>query len=195
MDRSTRPTRTVPVTLFTVALAVLALTAWSAPAHAQGELYTFSAGLLGTVGGSQDANPGDDLGNTGFQLDLSMITQPGEHLVVRIGNLGLGDGGPFGSDLTDADLTYATIGGEYRYRHSYYDSGVFIALGGYRLGGDNLFTGASENHSAIGLSAGASGEFPINPWLGVAVELSGHYVDLDEAQIFVVGGAGLVVHF
>lgn len=195
MDRANRPPRTVHATLFTVALALLALVAWSAPARAQSELYTFSAGLLGTVGGAQDVNPGDDLGNAGFQIDLSMITQPGEHLVLRIGNLGLGNGDQFGPDLTNAEMTYATIGGEYRYRHSYYDSGVFLALGGYRLGGDDLFTGESQNHTAIGLSAGASGEFPINPWMGVAVELTGHYVDFDEAQIFLIGGAGLVFHF
>jgi len=194
MDRNTPSTQTARALLVCAALLLSGL-AWATPAHAQGEIYTFTAGLLGSVGGSQDATPGDDLGNTGFQINLSMITQPGEHLVVRLGKLGLGDGGQFGSQLTDADLSYVTIGGEYRYRHTFYDSGVYIALGGYKLAGTNIFTGVSEDDTTIGLAAGVSGEFPINRWLGVAVEFSGHYADFNAAQIFVMGNAGLVVHF
>ena len=38
------------------------------------EVYNFSAAALGSIGGSLDADPGDDLGNTGYQLNLSMVT-------------------------------------------------------------------------------------------------------------------------
>ena len=40
-----------------------------------------------------------------------------------------------------------------------------------------------------------AGEFTVTQWLGVLVELSGHYADLDEAQFFGMGHAGLSIHF
>jgi hypothetical protein len=40
-----------------------------------------------------------------------------------------------------------------------------------------------------------TGEFPITRWLGFQVELSGHYVDFDRANLFAMGHAGVVVHF
>ncbi|MFP3939496.1 MAG: outer membrane beta-barrel protein [Acidobacteriota bacterium] len=172
------------------ALAVALL--FSAPAAAQ-ETYTFTAGVLGGIGGSTDAEPGDGLDNGSFQLDLGVVFQPQNHLVARIGRLGLGGSDRF-ADLVDADLTYATIGGEYRYRHSYYDSGLYLALGAYRLEGD-LPAGGEEDETAVGLALGVTGEFPINRWLGVQLEVSGHYADFDRAQVFAMGHAGLVVHF
>lgn len=162
------------------------------PARAQ-ETYTFTVGALGGLGGSVDADPGDELDNSGFQLDLGMVLQPQNHLVLRLGRLDLDSGGRF-EDLTGAELTYATIGGEYKYRHSYYDSGVYLALGGYRLEGDRL-VGGNEEETAVGLALGVTGEFPITRWLGVQVELSGHYADFERAQLFALGHAGLVVHF
>lgn len=163
-----------------------------APAGAQ-ETYTFTAGVLGGLGGSLDADPGDGLDNGSFQVDLGMVLHPQNHLFARFGRLGLGDGDQF-TDLVDADLTYATIGGEYRYRHPYYDSGVYLALGAYRLEGDSLTEG-EEDETAVGLALGVTGEFPINRWLGVQVEFSGHYADFDRAQVFAMGHAGLVVHW
>lgn len=202
MDRPTlslRPLRaplgaplavSAPLLLALVLAAILA-----APARAQNETYTYSAALLGTLGGSQDATPGDDLDNTGFQINLDMVAQPGDHVTVRLGRLGLADGDRFSNDLTDAELSYVTVGGEYRYRHRYYNSGLFLALGGYRLDATDAFSGDDEEETTIGLSLGATGEFAITPWLGVAVELAGHYADFDDAQIFLMGNAGLVVHF
>lgn len=163
-----------------------------AAAHAQ-ETYTFSVGAFGGLGGSIDAEPGDELDNTGFQLDLGMVVQPQNHLVLRLGTLDLDSGERF-EDLTGASLTYATIGGEYKYRHSYYDSGVYLALGGYRLDGDDL-AGREQDDTAIGLALGVTGEFPVTRWLGVQVELSGHYADFDRANLFAMGHAGLVFHF
>lgn len=195
-DPSARITRAARIPAF-AALALSALfwlVGGSAPVHAQGENYTFSAGLLGTIGGSQDAEPGDELDNKGLQVNLGVVTRQAEHLVVRVGRLGLDSADRF-EDLTDADLTYATVGGEYRYRHPYYDSGVYLALGAYRLEGNDVFTGEGRDDTALGLALGATGEFPINPRLAVQAEISGHYADLDSAQIFVMGGVGLVVHF
>lgn len=185
--------RILPLTALAAGALALAL-AFAPPAQAQPELYNFSVGLLGTVGGSEDVSPGDELDNTGFQLDLGMVTEPGEHLIVRLGQLGLDSADQFGN-LTDADMAYLTIGGEYRFRHPFYDSGIFLALGGYQLQGDDVASGESRDETSLGLSLGATGEFAINPSLGVVVEVSGHYVDFDEAQIFLMGGVGLVVHF
>lgn len=165
-----------------------------APAAAQAqETYTFTVGAFGGLGGSIDAEPGDELDNTGFQLNLGMVLQPQNHLVLRLGTLDLDSGERF-EDLTGASLTYATIGGEYKYRHSYYDSGVYLALGGYRLEGDDL-AGREQDDTAIGLALGVTGEFPVTRWLGVQIELSGHYADFDRANLFAMGHAGLVVHF
>jgi hypothetical protein len=162
-------------------------------AGAQSELYTFTVAPLGGIGGSLDAEPGDSLTNTGFQLNLAMVTEPRTHVVLRLGNLALDDDELFGS-LRDADLSYATIGGEYRFRQTYYTSGVYLALGGYRLEGIRP-DGRDEEETAPGLALGITGEFAINRWLAFLVELSGHYVDFDEAQVFGMGHAGLAVHF
>ena len=187
-----RSLRKLPTALLLAAGLVAAL-ALPGAAHAQ-ESYTFTVGVLGGVGGSVDADVGDSLDNTGFQLDLGMVIQPENHLVLRIGQLGLDSDERF-EDLTDADLTYATIGGEYKYRHSYYDSGIYLALGGYRLSGNDFFDGESEDETAVGLALGVTGDFPITRWLSLQVEFSGHYADFDDASVFAMGHGGLAVHF
>jgi hypothetical protein len=157
------------------------------------ERYTFSVAALGSIGGSIDAEPGDDLSNTGYQLNLAMVTDPQTHVGVRLGQLGLDGDELFGS-LSDADLTYVTVGGEYRFNENWYDSGIYFALGGYRLEGTELDGGESRDNS-LGLAIGVTGEFKVNRWLGVLLELSGHYVDFDEAQLFGMGHGGVAVHF
>lgn len=171
---------------------LLALLLAPAAASAQ-ESYNFSVGLLGGLGGSPDADPGDSLTNTGYQLNLTMVTEPQTHVGIRAGQLQLDKDEVFGS-LTDADLSYVTVGGEYRFRESFYESGLFVALGGYRLEGTGLDL-RDKSDTALGLSIGVTGEFEITRWLGFLVELSGHYADLDETQIFGMGHAGLSFHF
>jgi hypothetical protein len=156
------------------------------------ELYTFTAGLMGGVGGSFDADPGDRLDNTGFQLSFSMVTEPRTHVGFRFGQLALDSEDRFGS-LTDAELTYVTAAGEYRFPQTYSESGIYLGLGGYRLEGDR--NGKDERDTGVGLVLGVTGEFKVTPWLGVLVELSGHYADLDEAQFFGMGHAGVALHF
>lgn len=195
MDRPNpcRPSSPGPSRCIAVAFCLLAL-ALVAPGAAQAqETYTFTVGALGGLGGSIDAEVGDELDNTGFQLNLGMVVEPRNHLVLRLGRLGLDSADRF-EDLTDADLTYVTIGGEYRYPHAYYDSGVYLALGGYRLEGTGT-GGSDEEETGIGLALGVTGEFTINRWLSFQAELSGHYADLEQAQLFAMGHAGLVVKF
>jgi hypothetical protein len=157
------------------------------------EPYNFSVAALGGIGGSVDAEPGDDLDNTGYQVNFSMVTDPQTHVGVRIGRLGL-DKSEFFGTLTEADLTYVTIGGEYRFDETWYDSGLYIGLGGYRLDGTDQ-VGDDSRDTSIGLAVGITGEFKVNHWLGVLLEISGHYVDFDEAQLFGIGHGGIAVHF
>jgi hypothetical protein len=194
MHRSVRKPQTHPLLALCAACLALAVgLVLPGAAHAQ-ESYTFSVGALGGLGGSVDADVGDSLDNTGFQLNLGMVLQPANHLVLRIGQLGLDSDERF-ENLTDADLTYATIGGEYKYRHVYYDSGIYLALGGYRLEGNDFFTGEGEEDTAVGLALGVTGDFPITRGLSLQIEISGHYADFENASVFAMGHGGLVVHF
>ena len=77
------------------------------------DLYNYTVGVLGGLGGSFDADPGGSLNNTGFQVNLGLVTETATHLVVRAGKLSLDKDAFFGS-LTDAGVHYVTIGGEYR---------------------------------------------------------------------------------
>jgi hypothetical protein len=157
------------------------------------ELYTYTVGLLGGIGGSFDANPGGSFGNKGFQVNLGLVTEPGTHLVLRTGRLALDRDGLFGN-LSGADMDYVTIGGEYRYSEEFYESGVFVALGGYRLNGKQA-SGRATNDDTWGVSVGFTGELPIRRWLGIQAELSGHYIDFSQAQFFAMVHAGVVFHF
>lgn len=157
------------------------------------ELYTYTVGAFGGIGGSLDAEPGDSLTNTGFQIDLSVVTEANTHLVLRAGKLALDEDEIFES-LFDAELTYVTLGGEYRGRQGFWESGIYLALGGYRMDGTQ-FSGQDNQETSWGLALGVTGELPINRTLGVQAEVSGHYVDFDEVQFFAMAHAGLVVHF
>jgi hypothetical protein len=172
-------------------ILLVALVLLPGAARAQ-EPYTFTAALLGGLGGSFDANPGDKLDNTGYQLNLAMVTEPRTHVGIRLGNLALDSEDRFGS-LTDADLSYVTVAGEYRFAEAFYESGIYAGLGGYRLEGTS--GGKNQSDTSIGLTVGVTGEFRVTRWLAVLVELSGHYVDFDEAQFFAMGHGGIAVHF
>lgn len=171
---------------------LLLLLALPGAARAQ-ELYTISAAVLGGIGGSPDAEVGDGFGNTGFQAGFHVLTERRTLVGVRAGQMSLDEDEFFGS-LRDADLTYVTLGGEYRYRETYYDSGLFIALGGYQLSGTDA-GGNDEDETSLGLSVGATGEFRINRHFGILLEVSGHVVDLEDAQFFGMAHGGFVVHF
>lgn len=158
------------------------------------DLYTFSLGVMGGVGGSLDADPGDDLGNLGLQLNASFVTAPRTFLGIRVGQLALDESERFGT-LADAGLTYATIAGEYRYSYSFYESGLYLGLGGYRLTGDDAFDGSDRTDTSFGLTLGLTGEFEMTRRLGLVAEIAGHWADFDEAQLFVTGHVGVAFHF
>jgi hypothetical protein len=157
------------------------------------EPYSATLSLLGGLGGAEDAEPSPGFDNQGFQLGLALLTEPGVLVGVRAGSLELGDGDDAFGSLLDAQLDYATIAGEYRYREGYYDSGLYLGLGAYRLEGSR--GGRDQSDTAPGLVLGITGEFQLVKRLAFLIELSGHYVDLDEARLFGMGHAGLEFRF
>lgn len=174
-------------------LAVLGTMAVATPVAAQ-ELYTYTLGAFGGLGGSLDADPGDDLDGSGLQVGFSLVTQPGTRIALRAGELGLADGGQFES-LFDAELSYVTLAGEYRFQESYYAPWAYIGLGAYRVEGVDTAIHGDSDDTSIGLVIGLVGEFNLTRRLDFVVEVSGHYADFDEASIFAMGHAGLALHF
>ena len=197
LQSSTRTRTLLPLAALLLLLAPGAL-------HAQvQELYTFTVGALGGAGGSLDVDRGDALDNFGGQLNLGLVTEARTHLILRLGKLDLDTDEGFGSLDDEAELTYATIGGEYRWRETYYTSGIYLSLGGYQLEGKqaqfsvegDFFRFVEETDTAPGLALGVTGEFPLHRRVGLLVELSGHYVDFEDANVFAMGHAGIAVHF
>lgn len=163
----------------------------AAPAEAQ-ELYNYTVTAMFGLGGAPDSDTDDSLSQGSFQLGASLVAEPRTHLALRLGQISFDDE-PQGG-LFDADLTYATVAGEYRFRETFYDSGIYLGLGGYQLDGIDVF-GNDDDETAVGLVLGLTGEFEINRRFGVQVELSGHYTDLEAIDFLVLGHLGLAVHF
>lgn len=175
-------------------VVLLALLAVLAPAAASAQvLFSYSASALVGFGGSPDAESGDNLDNGSYQLGFSVVTERNTRVGLRLGQIGFDDAEPLGG-LFDADLTYVTLAGEYTFEERYYDSGMYLGLGGYRLEGRRA-GGQGEDETAIGLALGVTGDFPITRNFGILVELSGHFTDLEETQFFAMGHAGVVFHF
>jgi hypothetical protein len=174
-----------------IAVAAALLAAVPGAAAAQ-RLYNFSVSALGGIGGATDANPGGGIGNPSYQLGFAVVTEPGTLVGLRLGTIDFGSNQV--GNLVDASLNYLTVAGEYRFQESYFDSGLYLGLGGYQLKGTRP-GGGSNDKTAIGLALGATGEFTLSRRLGVLIELSGHYSDLDEAKFFGMIHGGLIFHF
>lgn len=157
------------------------------------ERYNFTATLMGGLGGSTDADLGDGIDNLALQLGLDFVTEPRTHVGFRLGTFDLESDDRFGS-LVGASLTYATIAGEYRFSESFYESGVYLGLGGYQLDGRRL-GGGDEDETTLGVAFGITGEFKVGRRFSIPVELSGHYADFEDAQVFVVLLTGVAFHF
>ena len=94
----------------------------------------------------------------------------------------------------DTTLDYATAVGEYRFTESFYESGLFLGLGVYRLDGITLL-GQSVSEESVGLVLGISGEFVLTRSAGFVIEISGHLTNLDTIDTMVMGHAGVAIHF
>lgn len=190
MNRRTPSLRT---TFASALFAALAAVVAAAPAAAA-ELYGYTLSAFVGIGGAHDAEPGDGFGNGGFQLGASVRTEPRTRLALRVGRLGLGDGDDFGT-LTDAELTYATIAGEYRFPDPVYDAWVYLGLGAYDLDGTPRLPGLDTTDTTFGAVLGLAGEFSVTRRFDIVVELSGHWADFEDAQVFGMGHAGVSWHF
>lgn len=174
-------------------LAMLALSLGAIPARAI-EPYLMNIGILGGVGGPLDADdPDPGVSQRSMELQVGLFTEPRTLLQLRLGRIDFGSGDRLG-DLFDPQLEYATISGEYRFYRSWYDSGMFIGLGGYRLRGDRA-GGRNEEETAVGLTGGVTGEFELARHFSLLGEITGHWANLDRAQLFATAQAGLAFKF
>ena len=149
------------------------------------------SGLIG-LGGALDDDVSSSFSNTSFQLGFSYESEKDTLVGFRYGQLdfddGLNDEG-FGS----ARLSYLTVSGEYRLNEGYYQSGLFLGIGAYNLETSGLL--GTDDDTGIGATFGVTGEFPVSKRLAVLIEFSAHWADLDAANLFGLGHAGLVYRF
>jgi len=167
--------------------------AWGAPAAAQSD-YTYRIAVLGGLGGSADSDVDNDLDHDAFQLELGMVTNDRTLATVRLGSIDLG--GDQGFDgLLDAQLEFANIAGEYRFDQGYYEFGIYLGLGAYKISGD-LVGGGDESQTALGGVFGVGGDFDVTRHLSVTAGASAHYAFFDErSNLFVNGLVGLAFRF
>jgi hypothetical protein len=178
-----RRTRSLPhFVLFALLLAAPVAAAESS------DKYPFRVSAFAGVGGAVDDDDGNSLGNGSFQLGFSWVSDVDVLVGVRAGQIGF-DEGPSGRE--GSDLTYATIGGEYLFNEGYYTSGIYLGLGWYALDEDPQF----ESEDAVGLALGVTGDFRLTDRFSIVIELSGHYTDLDAADLLAMGHAGVAFRF
>ena len=156
------------------------------PAASSAQQGAFAVGLTAGFGGASSADPSTDYGNLGFQGFFSMEVQSSTLFVVRLGRQSLESR----DSTVDGDLTYLTLAGEYLLSAGTHKSGLFLGLGGY-----DFSARGAEDDTALGLTLGTTGDFRLTDQLSIRVELSGHYADLDYAQFFFMGQAGVAYHF
>lgn len=190
--------------LYLSILVVLVGLCLPASSHAQTD-FRFAVGFMGGFGGATASEPGsttleqvyvrDDRFELGFQLLFNMEIRRGALFGVRVGQLDVELSSPlllsiFGGPV-ESELTYATAVGEYRLSGGFYQSGLFLGLGYYAVDGQGIF----EDDTALGLTAGTTGDFEINDRWSILLEFSGHYADLETAQFFIMGQAGVALRF
>lgn len=176
-------------------LAALGALALPAASTAQ-DLYPWTVGVLGGVGGSEDVKPGSHSFDNGtFQVEGLYLTEPRTLLGLRVGRLDLGGSNQVFGSRVGADLNYVTLAGQYMLEEPYYDSGIYLGLGAYSLGGKNLAGGTSASTTAAGAVLGFTGEFKATRRFSVLVELSAHYITVRDSHIFGMAHGGLAFHF
>jgi len=167
----------------------------AAPARAT-EPYVVSFSLLGGIGGPLDADdPDPGTSQRSMELQLGLVTEPRTLLQLRVGRIDFGDEDRLGN-VFSPQLEYATVAGEYRFYKNWYDSGVFFGLGGYRLSGRfGHPANPEDDDTAIGVTGGVTGDFEITRHFALLGQISGHYVDLDQATLFATAMGGVSVKF
>lgn len=160
---------------------------------ATAQSYTFTASLLGGIGGSADADPDPGFGNPGFQLGFAWLSERKTHVGVRLGQVDFG--GERLENLVESDLTYLNVAGEYRFTESYYESGIYFGLGLYSVSGTPPPGAADDEDTGLGVVVGLTGDFNVSKNFSVLVDLAGHFADVDGAQVFGTALVGVGYHF
>lgn len=172
-----------------VVLAALGLCAAAAGAQ---EPYSFTAFVAGGAAGAFDAEESSDFGQQALQAGFGLYTDSRTLVVLRAGRLAIADG-LAGSGLVDAELDYANVAGEYRFRQPAYDFGIFLGLGSYRLAAEGA-TGSQEQ-SELGAVLGFNGDFDLTRRLSLVAEVDLHYVLFEETRLYGAALVGVAVHF
>jgi hypothetical protein len=146
---------------------------------------SFTVGLLAGLGGSLEDDPDTGIDNFGWQALFTMKTDSSTQWGVRAGQLALD------TDLVTSDLDYVTVSGEYLFADDFLESGLYLGLGLYHLGGAS----SSDDDTAFGLAVGLSGNVTLTERFSLLLDLSAHYADLDQTQFFVMGHVGVGFHF
>jgi hypothetical protein len=164
-----------------------------APGALAAQEATWTLSALGGLGTSIDESGSAGLG---LQAGGALVVDRQTNIWLRVGRLEFDTGSGTG-DLTDATSTYFNIGGEYQFFEGYYDSGLFLGLGAYDLDATRVgpVGGEAVGDTVLGLVLGVSGEFKVTPKFALLVELAGHILDSDDAQILGTAHAGVAWHF
>ncbi|MEM7354733.1 MAG: hypothetical protein AAF657_28250 [Acidobacteriota bacterium] len=187
--------------LYLSALVILACLLLPGTSSAQTN-YRYAVGFMGGFAGTFASEPSsattpdiflrEDEFDFGLQLLFNMEVRRGTYFGVRVGQVDVEiDNIGFFVGPVESELTYATAVGEYRLSEGSYLSGLYFGLGYYAVDGQGIF----EDDTGLGLNIGTTGDFRINDRWSFLLEISGHYADLDYAQFFVMGHAGLAFHF
>ena len=167
--------------------------------------YTYGfAGLIGAGGSLDESDAG--LGNPAWQLTFTSDIAEKTYLAVRVGGM-YWDSQDRVAEAVGPSLYYATLAGEYSetrasFSGGFVEPGVFLGIGYYWMEGDfwlddeGIETEGFSDHGP-GVSIGLTGDVALNEkrnWT-VRVELSGHYADLDAAQLFGMAHVGISYRF
>jgi hypothetical protein len=170
-------------------LCAWALAAASAAAQ---ERSTFVVSLAGGAAGAWDDEVSSDFGHGAAQASFAMYTDERTLTIVRVGRLDLGDG-LSEAGLEAAELDYATVAGEVRWRQPAYDFGLALGVGAYRLEGE--LAGARSEQSELGAVLAFTGDFDLTRRLSVVAEADIHYAFFDDVRIYGAALVGVAIHF
>ena len=182
-----------------IALALLCLAGSSSAQtnsrYTAGVMFGFGATVGSGPAGSDDIYLVEDRFDFGYQFLFGMEAGRGVLFGLRLGQMDVEIASPsrlalFGAPV-ESELTYLTLSGEYPLLTGPYRSGLFLGAGYYSVDGQDTF----DDDSGLGLTIGTTGDFRPNDRWSILVEFSGHYADLDYAQFFIMGHAGLAFHF
>jgi len=179
--------RTLLLAIFLLTLGVVLVPTGAAAQEDQ----PLEVSVLYGFGGSFDEDQ-SGLGNSGYQIGLSLGVARRTKVGFRFAEIDYA-AGDFISLISQPTFSYVTVGGEYTFSERYYESGIFLGLGAYKLEG---FLGELPfDDTTIGLAVGVTGEFEVTRRLGFVLEASGHFADFGPARYFVTFHGGLAYHF